>query len=75
VNRDLKIIGRQLGIEGLTSYWARHTYASFMFRRGMPIMMVKESLRHKSIKTTEIYLKSLGLDAIIDFENQIYNDL
>lgn len=74
VNRDLKIIGRQIGIEGLTSYWARHTYASFMFRRGMPVMMVKESLKHKSIKTTEIYLKSLGLDAIANFEDQIYKD-
>jgi site-specific recombinase XerD len=75
VNRDLKIIGSQLQIEGLTSYWARHTYASFMFRRGMPVMMVKESLKHKSMKTTEIYLKSLGLDAIADFEDQVYNEL
>jgi site-specific recombinase XerD len=75
VNRDLKILGRQIGIEGLTSYWARHSYASYMFRRGMSVMMVKESLRHKSMKTTEIYLKSLGLNAISDFENQIYNDL
>jgi len=75
VNRDMKIIGRQIGIEGLTSYWSRHTYASFMFRRGMSVMMVKESLRHKSMKTTEIYLKSLGLDAIADFEDQIYSNL
>jgi site-specific recombinase XerD len=75
INRDLKIIGRQLGIENLTSYCARHSYASFMFRRGMPVMMIKDSLRHKSIKTTEIYLKSLGLDAIANFEDQIFNDL
>ena len=75
INRDMKIIGRQLGIENLTSYWARHTYASFMFRKGMPVMMIKESLRHKNLKTTEIYLKSLGLDAIADFEDQIYNEL
>ncbi len=75
VNRDMKIIGRQIGIENLTSYWARHSYASFMFRKGMPVMMIKESLRHKNLKTTEIYLKSLGLDAIADFEDNIYNDL
>ncbi|MCU0343220.1 MAG: site-specific integrase [Ignavibacteriaceae bacterium] len=75
INRDLKTIGKQIGIENLTSYWARHTYASYMFRKGMPVMMIKESLRHKSVKTTEIYLKSLGLDAITDFEDQIYNDL
>jgi site-specific recombinase XerD len=75
VNRDLKIIGKQLGIENLTSYIARHTYATYMFRRGMPLIMVKESLQHKSMKTTEIYLKSLGLDAISDFENQAYSEM
>ncbi|MBG0860787.1 MAG: site-specific integrase [Bacteroidales bacterium] len=75
VNRDLKTIGRQIGIEGLTSYWSRHTYASYMFRKGMPVMMIKESLRHKNLKTTEIYLKSLGLDAIADFEDQVFNNL
>lgn len=75
VNRDLKTISKQIGIEGLTTYWARHTYASFMFRKGMSVMMIKESLRHKNLKTTEIYIKSLGLDAIADFEDQVYSDL
>jgi integrase len=74
INKDLKVIGRKIGIEGLSSYWARHTYASFMFRQGMPVMMIKESLRHKNLKTTEIYLKSLGLDAIADYEDQVYNN-
>lgn len=75
VNTDLKMIGKKIGVEGLTSYWSRHTYASFMFRQGMPVMMIKESLRHKDLKTTEIYLKSLGLDAIASFEDQVYNKL
>jgi integrase len=74
VNRDLKIIGKQIGVEGLTTYWSRHSYASYMFRKGMPVMMIKESLRHKNFKTTEIYLKSLGLDAITNFEDQAFNN-
>ena len=75
INRDLKILGRQSGVEGLTTYWARHSYASYMFRKGMSVMMIKESLRHKNLKTTEIYLKSLGLDAIADFENQAFEEI
>jgi len=67
VNRDLKIIGKQLGIENLTSYIARHTYATYMFRRGMPLIMVKESLQHKSMKTTEIYFKISGLGCYFRF--------
>jgi site-specific recombinase XerD len=75
VNRDLKILGKQSGVEGLTTYWARHSYASYMFRKGMPVMMIKESLRHKNLKTTEIYLKSLGLDAISNFEDDVYSNM
>lgn len=75
VNRDLKILGRRAGVEGLTTYWARHSYASYMFRKGMSVMMIKESLRHKNLKTTEIYLKSLGLDAIANFEEEVYNNM
>ena len=75
VNRNLKIIGKQIGVDNLTTYWARHTYASFMFRKGMPPMMIKESLRHKNLKTTEIYIKSLGLDEITSFEDRAFNDL
>jgi hypothetical protein len=41
----------------------------------MPVMMIKESLRHKNLKTTEIYLKSLGLDAIANFEDQVFNNM
>jgi site-specific recombinase XerD len=75
VNRDLKILGKQSGVEGLTTYWARHSYASYMFRKGMSVMMIKDSLRHKNLKTTEIYLKSMGLDAIANFEDDVYNNM
>jgi len=74
INRDLKTIGKQIGVEGLSTYWSRHSYASFMYRKGMPIMMIKESLKHKNLKTTEIYIKSLGLDAIADFEDQAFKN-
>ncbi len=73
VNKDLKILGNQVGVNGLTTYWARHSYASYMFRKGMSPMMIKESLRHKNLKTTELYIKSLGLDAIAEFEDQVFN--
>jgi site-specific recombinase XerD len=72
VNRDLKIIGKQIKVDDLTTYWARHSYASFMFRKGMSPMMIKESMRHKNLKTTEIYIKSLGLDEITDFEDRAF---
>jgi hypothetical protein len=60
-------------IENLTSYASRHSYASVMYQGGMPLYMIKESLKHKSIKTTEIYIKSLGLDEISAYEDDIFS--
>ena len=75
VNKDLNSLGKLIGEENLTSYVSRHSYASYMFHKGMSPMMIKESLMHKNFKTTEIYLKSLGLDAINDFEEKVYSNL
>ena len=38
-------------------YILRHSWATTAKYRGVPIEMISESLGHKSIKTTQIYLK------------------
>ena len=45
----------------VTSYTFRHSWATTAKYRGVPIEMISESLGHKSIKTTQIYLKGFGL--------------
>ena len=45
----------------VTSYTIRHSWATTAKYRGVPIEMISESLGHKSIKTTQIYLKGFGL--------------
>ena len=45
----------------VTSYTLRHSWATTAKFRGVPIEMISESLGHKSIKTTQIYLKGFGL--------------
>lgn len=42
-------------------YTARHSWATTAKYRGVPIEMISESLGHKSIKTTQIYLKGFEL--------------
>ena len=42
-------------------YIFRHSWATTAKYRGVPIEMISESLGHKSIKTTQIYLKGFGL--------------
>lgn len=62
-NNDLKCLSRQLRIRSsITSYTLRHSWATTAKYRGVPIEMISESLGHKSIKTTQIYLKGFELE-------------
>jgi integrase len=58
VNKHLSFIGRELGIEGLTTYVARHTFATILKNSGVSIAFISESLGHQSINTTQSYMKS-----------------
>jgi len=58
VNKQLKEIGKELSIEGLSSMVARHTLATVLKNSGAPIAFIGETLGHSSTKTTENYLKS-----------------
>lgn len=57
-NRHLRKIGKAIGIAGLSTYTARHSYATVLKRSGANIAYISESLGHKDLKTTEKYLAS-----------------
>jgi integrase len=57
-NRCLRKIGKVINIEGLSTYTARHSYATILKRPGANIAYISESLGHNDIKTTENYLAS-----------------
>ena len=67
VNSDLKLIAAKAGIDiKLTTYVARHTYATVLKRSGVAMPIISEALGHESEKTTRIYLDS--------FENSILDE-
>jgi len=57
-NRHLRKIGKVIGIEGLSTNTARHSYATVLKRSGANISYISESLGHNDLKTTENYLAS-----------------
>jgi len=57
-NKRLKQIGEALGIGGISTYTARHSYATVLKRSGANIAYISESLGHADLKTTENYLAS-----------------
>ena len=61
-NNRLKDLARVLHLNSpVSSYTLRHSWATTAKYRGVPIEMISESLGHKSIKTTQIYLKGFEL--------------
>ena len=61
-NNRLKDLARALRLNSpVSSYTLRHSWATTAKYRGVPIEMISESLGHKSIKTTQIYLKGFEL--------------
>ena len=59
VNGHLEDIGKELGIElKISSYVARHSYATVLKRAGVSTSVICESLGHSSERVTQIYLDS-----------------
>lgn len=76
VNHKLKQIAEILCLSvPLTTYVARHSWASIAKTKNIPLAVISEGMGHDSETTTQIYLASLDT-SIIDRANElILNDL
>ena len=54
----------------LTSYVARHTFATTLKRKGVDIAVISESMGHESVNTTRAYLKRFGSE-VLDAADQL----
>lgn len=65
VNGHLADIGKELGIElKISSYVARHSYATVLKRAGVSTSVICESLGHSSERVTQIYLDSFNNEQV-----------
>lgn len=58
INLRMKRIGEAIGVGKITTYAARHSFATVLKRSGANIAYISESLGHQDLKTTENYLAS-----------------
>ena len=76
INKYIKRIAKSVGIEkNITTYYARHSFATVLKRSGANIAMISELLGHSNLSVTENYLDSFEkeqihsqTDALMDFE-------
>ena len=69
INRNLKTVGQLIGLSvPLTTYVARHAWASIAQSKNIALSVISEALGHDSEQTTRIYLASLDT-AVVDKAN------
>ena len=65
VNKNLKLLAAELGVEAnVTTYVARHSFASVLKKSGVSIALICEALGHSDLATTQIYLDSFDNEQV-----------
>lgn len=76
INRNLKKIGRITGLRiPLTTYVARHTWATTMRDMGYDLSIVSTGLGHDSLKTTQIYLSSIDTTVVMEANKKMIDKI
>lgn len=75
-NRFLNRVGCQLELSfPLTTYVARHTWATLALANNLPVADISEALGHASERTTRIYLKQLPNPRVMAAANTIADSI
>ncbi|GAB4038715.1 site-specific integrase [Spirosoma jeollabukense] len=65
VNKDLKTLGERAGIDTpLTTYVARHSFATVLRQKGTATAVISQAMGHKSEAVTAIYLDSFASETV-----------
>ncbi len=76
INQHIKKLALANGITGeISTYFARHSFATGLIRNGKPIAFVQEALGHASSKTTQNYIAGFLHDEKKETSEATYQDL
>lgn len=75
-NQELKELGKMSGIKiNLTSYVARHTWASLAYIDKVDLTVISQALGHSSTTTTQIYIKGINGNIVFKANRLVLNTL
>ncbi len=80
INKHLKVIAQKIDFDAelsnqISTYHARHSFATISKNNGQSIAFIKESLGHKSLSTTEKYLSSFDEETRSKAANELANQI
>lgn len=71
INQNIKKLCIANELPEISSYWARHSFATQGIRKGASMEFMKESLGHKDMKTTEIYFQGFDDETKQEFASKL----
>lgn len=72
VNKHLRAVGVELDLSiPLTTYVARHSFATVLQQEGISIDVISEALGHQSQKVTKVYLAGLSHKQMVDLQGKL----
>ncbi len=63
-NKALRDLASASELGSISTYHARHSFASHLLENKQPIEVISQMMGHKSIKTTQIYLKGFDISVL-----------
>jgi len=74
VNQHIKKLSKNNELpEEISTYWARHSFATNAVRNGATMEFIQESLGHENLSTTQTYFAGFDSDTKREFANTIMN--
>ncbi|WP_164996510.1 tyrosine-type recombinase/integrase [Bacteroides zoogleoformans] len=75
-NRSLKELARRAGIkENLTSYVARHSWASIAYEKNIDLPVISKALGHTDTKTTLTYIREINNEQLAQANNKLLKEV
>ncbi|MBQ2857758.1 MAG: site-specific integrase [Bacteroidaceae bacterium] len=75
-NGQLKVLSRCANLRvPVTSYSIRHSFANLLKEQQVPVEVISELLGHRSIRTTQIYLRSFSLDRLKEVTDRCFREV
>lgn len=75
-NKNLKKLAALAGIEeNLTSYVARHSFATLADEMEIPLTGIRDMLGHERASTTEVYLSDLRKSKIDEYQDRVFGGI
>lgn len=75
INKALHELGKLIGVQNLTMYVARHSWASACKASNIPLAVISEGMGHDSEETTRIYLAQLDTSVVDKANRKIINQI